>query len=815
MALDIDAIARRCPEADPARVRHLLGRVDAEYHARFDEAAIAEHVGRLTRLDRQNPVETILEERDTGHVACTVLAFDHPFEFSLITGVLAATGLRIETGDIFTLPPVDDVTGGEGRATTRRRPNTRGATGKTRHAPTRAGDPARDAVIIDHFQGQLVDVAGFEAWSARCRELLERVIRLLEKRDETSRQQAQKLVNEWVTQRLAAAQQRGEQVLLPMDLHIQPLHTSATADLTRITIVGQDTPAFLYTLATALSLRGLDIRRVRIGNEADGRVRDEIDVLDPQRRGHLDQPTIERVRLSVLLTKQFTYFLGQSPDPFAALQRFGRLIDDLLAEYAPGETAASEQWMQLLTDPRAMKELARLLGTSDYLWEDFIRGQYESLLPVLGPHLQGERIYPPMETLPLRLEQAMHGAVGVAEQRDRLNRFKDREIYLIDLDYILTPNVDFRDLSLRLTTLAENLVAIAADAVYDDLVHSYGHPLRDKPAPSGDRQARYAVCGLGKLGGVALGYASDIELLFLYSGPGRTVGGKRGNLSNAEFFETHAKETATFIRTKREGIFEVDTRLRPYGKDGPLAISLDHFERYYILPTDASANRRHAASPPSRKPEEGVRAGKAKTKTAHPFERLALVRLRWIAGDPRLGYDIERTRDHVVYEQGAYDLDALWELWGKQKQQKLANADGQPNAKYSPGTLVDLEGAVQLLQVHHASEVPQLRSPRVSLAMEALRRADILSPRVYAELSMAYRFFRRLINGLRMLRGNARDLFLPAPDADEFTHLARRLHYRADGERGPAEQLRDDFQTHSHAVRSFIREHFDRPCPGE
>ncbi len=758
--MDVDVISRRWPGVDSHRVRRLVDRLDAEYYERFDEATVAEHVGHLVSLGRSHPVATLVRREDDGRAACTVLAFDYPYEFSLITGVLAATGLRIESGDIFTVEAEPRRGRGPGR-----------------------GDPGRDAVIIDHFVGQLAEGVVFEAWRDRVQTLLGQVIGLLDKRQEAARQQAQKLVNEWVTQRLAAERHPPERVLLPLDLDIEP----AASGLTRITIVGQDTPAFLYTLATALSLRGLDIRRVRIGNEPDGRIRDEIDVVDPRRSGRLDRRTVERVRLSVLLTKQFTYFLGQSPDPFAALQRFGRLIDDLLGDDDGGKS--HEQWMELLTDPRAMNELARLLGTSDYLWEDFIRGQYESLLPVLGPHLAGERFYPPMETLPLRLEEALAGAETIDERRERLNRFKDREIYLIDLDYILSPEVDFRDLAFRLTTLAENLVAAAAEAVWHELLEQYGQPMRDAPAPSGDDKAHYAVCGLGKLGGVALGYASDIELLFLYSAPGRTAGGERGSISNAEFFEQHARDTAAFIRTKREGIFEVDMRLRPYGKDGPLATSLEHFERYYKLDGEMG-------------------------KTAHPFERLALVRLRWIAGEPRLGYDIERARDAVVYEQGAYDLDALWELWARQKQQKLAEGRGA-NAKYSPGTLVDLEGAVQLLQVHHASEVPQLRSPRLSLAMEALRRADILSPKAYAELSMAYRFFRHLINGLRMLRGNARDLFLPEAGSDELTHLARRLHYHEKQGRSSAEQLVADFDRHSETVRAFIKEHFGRACPGE
>ena len=75
------------------------------------------------------------------------------------------------------------------------------------------------------------------------------------------------------------------------------------------------------------------------------------------------------------------------------------------------------------------------------------------------------------------MEQEQEGATDLAEQRDRLNRFKDREIFLIDLDHILMPGSDFREMSQRLTAVAENLVTTGAGvlspAEYADLVGAY------------------------------------------------------------------------------------------------------------------------------------------------------------------------------------------------------------------------------------------------------------------------------------------------------------------------------------------------------
>jgi glutamate-ammonia-ligase adenylyltransferase len=316
-----------------------------------------------------------------------------------------------------------------------------------------------------------------------------------------------------------------------------------------------------------------------------------------------------------------------------------------------------------------MIDLAKVLGASEYLWEDFIRFQAEALLPVFREHARGREVCPPARSLPRRLEDALKGAKKLDDQRQCLNEFKDRELFLIDLDHILStenPDAAFQILSERLVMLAENLVAAAARVVHSELLRLYGQPRDEKR-----RDVSYAIFGLGKLGGVALGYASDLELLFVFGGSGRTSGGTRGSLTNDEFFAILTRETCDFIQARREGIFQIDLRLRPYGSNGPLACSRDQFTEYY--------------SPKG---------------SAHPFERLALVRLRWIAGDSKLGYEIDQIRDKLLYEGQQLDLDQIWDICEKMRKQHLAGR--KFNSKYSPGALTDLEATVQLLLVRHS-----------------------------------------------------------------------------------------------------------------
>ena len=561
--------------------------------------------------------------------------------------------------------------------------------------------------------------------------------------------------------KLASRRFAANPVLYPVEIDIDNL----SGPHTRMKVVSEDTIAFLYTLTTALSFNKISIEQVQI-RTTEGRVEDEIDFVDVRNRKIEDPNVLDQIRFSVLLTKQFTYFLEKAPDAHAALSRFGHLVEDVLRLPKEG------RWLELLSNPETLKDLARLLGASTYLWEDFIRLQYETLLPMLKPQMKGHSFSRPAVTLPQRLSEALKGISDIEEQRNQLNAFKDRELFLIDLDYILETGMDFRAFSEKLTRLAESVVNSAARLTYGHLVRRFG-----VPRTVGGIETEYAVMGLGKLGGMALGYASDIELLFVYSDNGRTDGDE--SLENSEFFDRLVKGIREFIRAKREGIFRLDLRLRPYGNDGPLACSLESFSRYY-----------------------------AKGGQAHAYERLALVRLRTIGGNGALGARLERIRDQMVYVSDSVDVQEVLKLRKKQCDVKVRGDCS--NAKFSPGGLVDLEYAVQILQIKYGEELPSLRTASIHEALCALSDEALLTPQDTVRLLEAYGFFRKLINGLRMLRGSAEDLVLPAPDSEEFAHLARRMGYERGGALSAAHQLHIHFETHSAAVRVFVERHFGR-----
>src|SRR5581483_10905396 len=461
-----------------------------------------------------------------------------------------------------------------------------------------------------------------------------------------------------------------------------------------------------------------------------------------------------------VLTKQFTYFLDRAPDPSSALERFNLLVRDVFER-------RGEQWLVAISNPDALQGLARVLGASDFLWEDFVRVQYESLLPFFKPQPGQPTIGEWLDTAPQRLAQAVASAQGYEERRRALNEAKDQEAFMADLEHVLSGGVEGRRLSLRLTSLAERVVRHASAAVYDHLVERHGQP----------ENSAYAIFGLGKLGGASIGYACDIELLVVYAGRGRSAGPEP--IDNGSFFAELAQGLTRFIQAKEDGLLQIDMKLRPFGIDGPLATTMDGFRDYY-----------------------------GPGGPAHSLERLALTRLRAIAGDPELGREIEQLRDDVLYFVPSINLDELRTTRTLQLEQKARM--GSFNAKYSPGGLVDVEYATEILQVLHGKHEPSLRTPYTEQAIEALSRVDVLNEAEAQQLAGAYDFLSRVINGLRMLRGWAGDLFIPDAGSEDLEYLARRIGYQDRIDFSAGRQLQVELQVRTATVRAFVERRFGR-----
>jgi glutamate-ammonia-ligase adenylyltransferase len=729
---DVSTLSKPTEPPSPHLLPH-MARMRADYLAAFTETQIRRHARLAEELSYEMPIKVEATPHD-DYWQVTVVGYDYLGELSVICGLLFVYGFNILNGQVFSYEatPETPVTAAKDRPA------------RSRHRQTRAKTADSRPKIVDVFtmrsiSGQLVP----ECWANYTKDLTTLVRRL--------QAGQQREVQGELAKRVAVALHQitpASTTLYPIDIEID---NDASRQYTVLRIDAPDTFGFLYELSNALALSNINIGRVVV-ETVGNRVRDVLYVTDAQGRKIVAQDKQTELRAAIALIKQFTHLLPNSPNPESALFHFREFIGQLFSQPNWPDDLVS------LRRPEVLTILARLLGVSDFLWDDFLRMQHGNLFPILQ-NVEVLAARKPKSKLWQELETILQAVLPGQAQRDALNVFKDREMFRTDMRQIQGHIKEFGEFSGELTDLAEVVVEAAYHICVRELQAQYGLPYLDQ------RPCSLTICALGKSGGRELGFASDIELMFIYEGNGRTRGSR--SISNAEFYDRLVHDVGDTIKTRREGIFEVDLRLRPYGKAGSLAVSLGAFRRYFAPGGDA-----------------------------WPYERQMLVKLRPIAGDVRLGQQILALRDEFIYNGQLFDVAAMRAM--RERQIRHGVTAGTINAKLSPGGLVDIEYLVQGLQITHGYHNPGLRLTNTREAMRALAIAGILSPEDYTPLSQALNFLRNLINALRMVRGNARDLTVPSPDDDEFAFLARRLNYSREN---PA-QLQDDLIRHT----TFVQE---------
>lgn len=710
--------------------------LDANYSELFSPAEIERHRDMADRLSTENMVEVDVSELADGNWQVTIVGYDYLGALSLICGLLFVHGFNILTGHIFTYHATPAAAKPAGR---RLRQTYRQLQGLRRNKLSKT--PPRK--LIDVFTVHAPELQSAGVWENYRTQLQQLFWHLKDKRRDQAHGELAKMVANTLAQLPVK-----ESVLLPVDIEID---NTASENYTVLRIDAPDTPGFLYEFTNALALNGVYIVRVEVGSIGD-RAHDTLFVTDG-RGEKITAPDKQRqLRLATVLVKHFTHLLPHSPNPASAMRKFRELVGQLFSRPEGYTELAS------LERPDVLDALVKLLGVSDFLWEDFLRMQHANLFPIIQ-NLETLRTAKTRAEHAQALDGALQQAATEAEEREILNAYKDREMFRIDMRYIQGVTGDFRLFTRELSDLAEVVLETACCLCWERLIKQYGEPCDKK-----GRVCAYSVCGLGKFGGRELGFASDIELMFIFQDEGKTSGPQK--ITNAEFFEKMAQELDRLIISRKEGIFELDYRLRPYGKAGRLAVLLSAFEAYF-----------------------------APDGPAWHYERQALVRLRPIFGDHKLGEKIIAIRDKVVYQGQEFDVEAMRAIRERQIRQLVAG--GTLNAKFSPGALVDLEYLVQGLQIIHGKTSPALRSTSTWDALAALADAGIIQQGEYQKLREAYLFLRRLIEALRMVRGNARDLTVPSEDSEEFRFLARRLDYGEEVVR-----LHEDLVRHTTYVQS-------------
>ena len=425
------------------------------------------------------------------------------------------------------------------------------------------------------------------------------------------------------------------------------------------------------------------------------------------------------------------FLLHDLPDEHGA-----RLFLERLAKEHPGT------YQNLLSEPALLADSLALAA-----WSPLLATTLEQN-PDYFSWLARERTNPKVRTSDEFKESLARFALTNSSVKPHvlLARFRRRELlrtYLHDIRRTHT----LVETTEELSNLADAILDHALSLARQDLDNRYGSPRRTDERGR-NASAEFSVVALGKLGSYELNYASDIDLMFIYSDEGTTSGsGERGEVSNREYF-VKLSETISQLVGKPEGegaAYRVDLRLRPHGRDGALACSLVEATRYYA-------------------------------QSAQDWERQALIRARSSAGSAALFTRFANAVTPHVFRTRVSVKDALASVrLAKQKIDHQVEKKSGFNVKLGRGGIREIEFIAQALQLAYGGLDEWLRVAHTLVSLGRLADRGFISEQERSQLSDAYDFLRTLEHRLQMEHGLQTHTVPEVPHSRNL--LARRMGF--------------------------------------
>lgn len=462
--------------------------------------------------------------------------------------------------------------------------------------------------------------------------------------------------------------------------------------------------------------------------------------------GDLTVGLSRRSRLMQQMLPLMLHWLSEAPDPDLGLAQLRLLVTT---------SRDNAQLIAAMRDnPVAAERLCMLLGTSRLLGR--LVDRIPPALATLGDD-EALAAYPGTAGLTSDALTLVSARTGSDERGAALERFARQHLLWVagrDLVGTADHEVVGRDLS----SLADAAVAAAfrtgVEAVSDQGV----------PVPA------MAVIAMGKWGGGELNYASDLDALVVYDSDGDPAATAAALRATEGFVSLTAALGSSGLAWK------IDLDLRPEGKRGPIARSLDSYRAYY-------------------------------DRWAETWEFQSLIRARPAAGDAGVAARFMEMIEPLVYREvfGSDRVREVRAMKARVERERIpATEDPEFHMKLGRGGMADVEWTVQLLQLRHGGRNPSVRGPATRPAIGALEAAGMLDPGHAEALGSAYAFCARVRNRLFLQAGRPRDS-LPS-DPAETTRLARSLGYV----RHPRTTLREDYRRATRRARRVVEEVFYR-----
>ncbi|SCL68740.1 glutamate-ammonia-ligase adenylyltransferase [Micromonospora citrea] len=423
---------------------------------------------------------------------------------------------------------------------------------------------------------------------------------------------------------------------------------------------------------------------------------------------------IQRTLLPVLLSE-----FADAPEPDRGLLNYRQVSDSL---------GSTPWYLRLLRDSGPVaRRLARVLSSSRYA-ADLLAREPEALRLLAE---ESELTPRPAAVLCEGFAAAAARHVDPVEATRAIRALRRRELVRISCADLLSragslapspPRPDGARAALGLADVTAVGTALA-DVTDATLAAALRAARANQPPMPG---LRFAVIGMGRLGGYESNYLSDADVLFVYDPP---AGADESAASAAA--HAVAEELRRLLGMPApDPPLGVDADLRPEGRQGPLVRSLAAYAHYYA-------------------------------RWSKVWEAQALLRARFVCGDADLGAEFEAMVDPVRYPADGLTREQVVEIRrikARVEHERLPRgADPATHTKLGRGGLADVEWAVQLLQLRHAGAIPALRGTRTLDALAAARDAELVDPTDATEMAAGWTLAAQVRNALMLVRGRAGD----------------------------------------------------------
>ncbi|MEE9551903.1 MAG: bifunctional glutamine synthetase adenylyltransferase/deadenyltransferase, partial [Gammaproteobacteria bacterium] len=292
-----------------------------------------------------------------------------------------------------------------------------------------------------------------------------------------------------------------------------------------------------------------------------------------------------------------------------------------------------------------------------------------------------------------------------------------------------------------------------------------------------DQHATFCIFALGKLGAIELNYSSDVDLIFVCVNEDEINGDiheyQAGTIDHIRKLSNILEET-----TEDGFLYRVDLKLRPWGRSGPLVLSVDDTEHYYEASTEA-------------------------------WERFAWLRARKIAGDESLGSELlERLQPFIFHQSlGSDDLERFIQI--KNDMAAIRKRAEYWNVKLGEGGIRDIEFFIQILQIVNAYRFQELQTTHTLSVLQALIKVGLIQAEDGQAIHNSYLFLRRLENRLQMI--DEKQTHELPDDSELRLKIARSLGYGSNND----EETLERFDEHLNQCRGIASSCFERILPGE